>query len=82
LLLVEDNPGDAGLIREMLAEAKGMSFELEWTETLSDGSSASCRVESMLFCSILHSRLHRSGNVAAIARSLAIGACRGGAKAV
>jgi PAS domain S-box-containing protein len=37
LLLVEDNPGDAGLIREMLAEAKGMSFELEWTETLSDG---------------------------------------------
>ncbi len=37
LLLIEDNPGDAGLIREMLAEAKGMSFELEWTETLSEG---------------------------------------------
>jgi PAS domain S-box-containing protein len=37
LLVIEDNPGDAGLIREMLAEAKGMSFELEWTETLSQG---------------------------------------------
>jgi PAS domain S-box-containing protein len=37
LLLIEDNPGDVGLIREMLAEAKGMSFELEWTETLSEG---------------------------------------------
>jgi PAS domain S-box-containing protein len=37
LLLIEDNPGDAGLIREMLAEARGMSFELEWTETLSEG---------------------------------------------
>jgi PAS domain S-box-containing protein len=37
LLLIEDNPGDAGLIREMLAEAKGMRFELEWTETLSEG---------------------------------------------
>ncbi len=37
LLLIEDNPGDAGLIREMLADAKGMSFELEWTETLSEG---------------------------------------------
>jgi len=37
LLLIEDNPGDAGLIREMLDEAKGMNFELEWTETLSEG---------------------------------------------
>jgi PAS domain S-box-containing protein len=37
LLLIEDNPGDAGLIREMLAEARGMSFELEWTESLSEG---------------------------------------------
>jgi PAS domain S-box-containing protein len=37
LLLIEDNPGDAGLIREMLAEARGMIFELEWTETLSEG---------------------------------------------
>src|SRR5271163_4458 len=37
LLLIEDNPGDAGLICEMLAESKGMSFELEWTETLSEG---------------------------------------------
>jgi PAS domain S-box-containing protein len=37
LLLIEDNPGDAGLIREMLGEARGMIFELEWTETLSEG---------------------------------------------
>ena len=37
LLLIEDNPGDAVLIREMLAEARGMSFELEWMETLSEG---------------------------------------------
>jgi PAS domain S-box-containing protein len=37
LLLIEDNPGDALLIREMLAEARGMSFELVWTETLSEG---------------------------------------------
>jgi PAS domain S-box-containing protein len=36
LLLVEDNPGDAGLIRAFLAEAKGMSFDLEWVETLAD----------------------------------------------
>jgi PAS domain S-box-containing protein len=37
LLLIEDNAGDAELLREMLAEARGMSFELEWTETLSQG---------------------------------------------
>jgi PAS domain S-box-containing protein len=37
LLLIEDNPGDEGLIREMLAEAKGLSFDLEWTQTLSEG---------------------------------------------
>jgi PAS domain S-box-containing protein len=37
LLLIEDNPGDALLLREMLAEARGMSFELAWTETLSEG---------------------------------------------
>ncbi len=37
ILLVEDNPGDARLIREMLAEAGGDSFELEWASHLSDG---------------------------------------------
>lgn len=37
ILLIEDNPGDAELIGAMLAEAKQMSFELEWRDTLSAG---------------------------------------------
>jgi two-component system, cell cycle sensor histidine kinase and response regulator CckA len=37
VLLIEDNPGDAELIRSMLAEAKGMCFEAEWRGTLSEG---------------------------------------------
>lgn len=37
VLLIEDNPGDAELIRTMLKEAKGMSFEVEWRDTLSEG---------------------------------------------
>ena len=37
VLLVEDNPGDARLIREMLAEAGGDAFELEWVSQLSEG---------------------------------------------
>ena len=37
LLLIEDDPVDAELLREMLAQARGISFELEWTETLSEG---------------------------------------------
>jgi two-component system, cell cycle sensor histidine kinase and response regulator CckA len=37
VLLIEDNPGDAELIRIMLLEAKGLSFELEWHATLVDG---------------------------------------------
>jgi DNA-binding NarL/FixJ family response regulator len=37
MLLIEDNAGDAELIRAMLAEAKQMSFELEWHDTLSAG---------------------------------------------
>lgn len=36
LLLIEDNPGDARLLREMLAEAKA-PFEVEWVQTLSSG---------------------------------------------
>lgn len=37
VLLIEDNPGDARLIDEMLAEAKGVIFDLECTNRLSTG---------------------------------------------
>jgi len=37
VLLIEDNPGDAGLIRAALSEAKGGEFALEWVERLSAG---------------------------------------------
>jgi signal transduction histidine kinase/DNA-binding response OmpR family regulator len=37
VLLVEDNPGDARLIREMLAEAWGRSLALEWVPRLAEG---------------------------------------------
>jgi PAS domain S-box-containing protein len=36
LLLVEDNPGDARLIREQLAEAGGREFKIETVNTLAD----------------------------------------------
>lgn len=38
ILLVEDNAGDARLIKCMLKEAKGLVCEVEWVETLDDGS--------------------------------------------
>jgi len=38
ILLIEDNPGDARLVREFFKEA-GTEFDLEWRETLSDGLS-------------------------------------------
>ena len=36
VLLVEDNPGDARLVRALLAST-GAGFELEWAESLEDG---------------------------------------------
>ena len=37
VLLVEGNPGDAGMVREMLAEVNGDAFSLECAEQLSTG---------------------------------------------
>lgn len=37
VLLIEDNPGDTRLIQEMLAEASGVTFELECAHRLSTG---------------------------------------------
>jgi len=37
ILLIEDNPGDARLIRELLAEGGGASFDLEHVDCLSKG---------------------------------------------
>ena len=37
VLLIEDNPADVGLIREMLAEARDSAFELEHAERLAAG---------------------------------------------
>ncbi|MBI5568483.1 MAG: response regulator [Desulfomonile tiedjei] len=37
VLLVEDNPGDARLIREMLVDVKSTSFQWEWVDRLGKG---------------------------------------------
>jgi two-component system cell cycle sensor histidine kinase/response regulator CckA len=37
ILLIEDDPADARLIRELLKEAREMSFEVEGAETLAEG---------------------------------------------
>ncbi len=37
VLIIEDNPGDARLMGEMLAEVKGTEFDLEWLDRLSTG---------------------------------------------
>ena len=37
ILLIEDNPGDVRLIREMLAEAKEVAFQLDSADCLSAG---------------------------------------------
>ncbi len=36
-LLIEDNPADARLVREMLCGARGHQFELDWTDRLAAG---------------------------------------------
>ena len=36
ILLIEDNPGDARLIKEFLGET-GRAFELDWVDSLSKG---------------------------------------------
>ncbi len=40
VLLIEDNPGDARLIREMLAEEDGAPFDLRYATRLADGIEA------------------------------------------
>lgn len=37
LLLIEDNPGDARLIQDMLADAPNVGFSLAWEQTLKNG---------------------------------------------
>jgi signal transduction histidine kinase len=37
ILLVEDNPGDARLIKEMLADARAQDLIVEWVSRLADG---------------------------------------------
>ena len=37
ILLIQDNPGDARLIQEMLREAGKAGFELQWLDRLSTG---------------------------------------------
>lgn len=46
ILLIEDNPGDARLIQRMLDDAKGMTCELEWRESL-DGVGERLRNEDI-----------------------------------
>ena len=35
ILLIEDSPGDARLLREMLVEISDTAFDLEWVDRLS-----------------------------------------------
>jgi predicted heme/steroid binding protein/ActR/RegA family two-component response regulator/uncharacterized membrane protein len=37
VLMIEDNPGDARLIQDMLADAKNIVFETDWQQTLTGG---------------------------------------------
>ena len=46
ILLVEDNPGDAGLLRESLTEVESGRFDLTHVSTLSAG--VGCLAESVI----------------------------------
>src|SRR5512134_3671127 len=37
VLMIEDSPGDARLIQDMLAETESIEFAVEWKQTLADG---------------------------------------------
>jgi Flp pilus assembly protein, ATPase CpaE len=37
VLLIEDNPGDAGLVREMLSEGRDAQFHIDWVQALRPG---------------------------------------------
>jgi len=37
VLMIEDNPGDARLIRDMLSDAKNIQLVIDWKQTLNDG---------------------------------------------
>jgi len=37
VLLIEDNPDDAGLVRAMLSESHGAEFRVEWAKALAPG---------------------------------------------
>ncbi len=37
ILLIEDNPGDAGLVREMLSGSQSVRFQVEWVQALLPG---------------------------------------------
>ena len=45
VLLLEDNPGDARLVKEMLSEADHTTFSVQWAETLVDGLERLSRTE-------------------------------------
>ena len=37
ILMIEDNPGDARLIQDMLADVRNIEFALDWKQTLTGG---------------------------------------------
>lgn len=40
LLMIEDNPGDARIVQDMLAEAENFPFTIDWKQTLTSGMEA------------------------------------------